>query len=135
MWIWFESIFKNFRVQIEILVAIFNWISHCLCQIDIAISWGWWIYRTTMGNWHQMSNWFEDGFKDFTVQIQLFAVILIKFPSNNWICWCFCHIDIAENWGWRIYRATTGEWRQIKKIYNSNQILLEPFFSDFWNSK
>ena len=32
---------------------------------------------------------------------------LIEFPSNN--CHCFCQIDIAENWGWRIYMTTTGK--------------------------
>ena len=38
---------------------------------------------------------------------------LIKFPSNNQICYCFCQIVIAKSWSWRIYRATTRNWHQI----------------------
>ena len=42
---------------------------------------------------------------------------LIKIPSNNQISFCFCQIEIAECWGWRIYQVTMGKWRQLKNNF------------------
>ena len=59
IWIWFEGSFKEFRVRIEILDTVFDWVSKkqlifLFYQIDIAESWGWRISRAMVGKWRQV---------------------------------------------------------------------------------
>ena len=48
---------------------------------------------------HKIWIWFEGSFKGFRMQIEIFAALLIEFPSNNYICNCFCQINIDQSWG------------------------------------
>ena len=45
---------------------------------------------------------------------------LVEFPISNYIYHFFCQIDITERWGWQIYQATTGKWRQIRKWFTTH---------------
>ena len=60
---------------------------------------------------------------------------LVEFPINNYIHHFFCQIDIAERWGWQIYRATTGKWCQIRKWFathiNSIKVEIEIIAANF----
>ena len=81
------------------------------CQIDITESWGWRIYRASMGKWSSIRQWFLSPIKGIRVEIEIIASMFqwhLKQHLNF-----LCKINIVKSWGWRIYRAKPGKWHQM----------------------
>ena len=57
--------------------------------------------------------------KSLGCKIEILAAVFDWITKQKLNLLLFYQTDIGKNWGWRIYRTTTGKWRQIRKWFLS----------------
>ena len=127
IWIWFEGHFKVYRVQTEILAAVFNWVSKQKLNLLLFLS-DWYGRKLGLTDllghvgkvvsdekmifiFHQRNN---GGNRYYCNHF------LVTFETTGKFLIDFVRLILRKSGAWRSYRATTGNWHQIWIWFKGN---------------